>query len=55
MLHVMAIRDQSYVNVSKERTLLADTDVAPPHDMAKITTGKCFHREMNCNKNATFI
>ena len=30
-LNVIAIRDQRYANVSKQRTLLADVDVAPPH------------------------
>ena len=36
-LNVMAIRDQSQANVSKQRTLLADADVAPHHDSAPIT------------------
>ena len=31
-LNVMAIRDQRHTNVSKQRTLLADVDVAPPHE-----------------------
>ena len=31
VLKVMAIRDQRRANVSKQRTLLADVDVAPPH------------------------
>ena len=29
---VMAIRDQSHINVSNQRTLLAAFDVAPPND-----------------------
>ena len=34
MLYVMAIRDQLHENVSKQRTLLIDGDIAPPHGMA---------------------
>ena len=30
-LNVMAIRGQRHANVSKQTTLLADVDVAPPH------------------------
>ena len=30
-LNVMAICDWRHTNVSKQRTLLADVDVAPPH------------------------
>ena len=33
-LNVMVIRDPRHANVSKQRTLLADVDVAPPHDAA---------------------
>ena len=36
-LNVMAIRDQGHANVSKQRTLLADADVAPHHGSAPIT------------------
>ena len=36
-LNVMAIRDQRHANVSKQRTLLADADVAPHHGSAPIT------------------
>ena len=36
-LNVMAIRDQRHANVSKQRALLADTDVAPHHGSAPIT------------------
>ena len=36
-LNVMAIRDQCHANVSKQRTLLADADVAPHHGSAPIT------------------
>ena len=36
-LNVMAIRDQRQANVSKQRTLMADADVAPHHDSAPIT------------------
>ena len=55
-LNVMAIREQRHANVSKERTLLADTDVAPPHGLAPITwLVNVFHQEMNYNKNASFI
>ena len=36
-LNVMAIRDQRHSNVSKERMLLADADVAPHHGSAPIT------------------
>ena len=36
-LNVMAIRDQRHANVSKQRTLLADADVAPHHSSAPIT------------------
>ena len=39
VLNVMAIRDQRLANVSKQRTLLADVDVAPPHVTGM--TGKC--------------
>ena len=49
-LNVMAIRDQRYSNVSKERTWLADADVAPLTWLINV-----FHQEMNCNKNASFI
>ena len=49
-LNVMAIRDQCHANVSKQRTLLADADVAPITKLVNV-----FHREMNCNKNASFI
>ena len=31
---VKAIRDRRHANVSKQRTLLADVDVAPPHGVA---------------------
>ena len=30
-LNAMAIRDQRHTHVSKQRTLLADVEVAPPH------------------------
>ena len=33
-LNVKAIRDRRHANVSKQRTLLADVDVAPPHGVA---------------------
>ena len=36
-LNVMAICDQRHANVSKQRTLLADADVAPHHGSAPIT------------------
>ena len=36
-LNVMAIRDQRHANVSKQRTLLADADVALHHGSAPIT------------------
>ena len=36
-LNVMAIRDQHHANVSKQRTLLADADVAPHYGSAPIT------------------
>ena len=36
-LNVMVIRDQGHANVSKQRTLLADADVAPHHGSAPIT------------------
>ena len=36
-LNVIAIRDQRHANVSKQRTLLADADVAPYHGSAPIT------------------
>ena len=36
-LNVMAIRDQRHANVSKQRTFLADADVAPHHGSASIT------------------
>ena len=35
-LNVMAIRDQRHANVSTQRPLLADADVAPPHGSAPI-------------------
>ena len=35
-LDVMAIRDQRHANDSKQRTLLADADVAPHHGLAPI-------------------
>ena len=35
--NVMAIHDQRHANVSKQRTLLADADVAPHHGSAPIT------------------
>ena len=55
-LNVMPIRDQCHANVSKQRTLLADADVAQHHGSAQITyLVNVFHREMNCNKNASFI
>ena len=33
-LNVKAIRDRRHANVSKQRTLLADVDIAPPHGVA---------------------
>ena len=36
-LNVMAIRDQRHANVSKQRMLLADADVAPHHGLAPVT------------------
>ena len=36
-LNVMAIRDQLHTKVSKQRTLLADADVAPHHGSVPIT------------------
>ena len=36
-LNVMAIRDQRLTNVSKQRTLLADADVAPHHGSVPMT------------------
>ena len=54
--NVMVISDQRHANVSDQRTLLADVDVAPPEGMAKITwLVNVLSREMNCNKNASFI
>ena len=42
-LNVMAIRDQRHANVSKQRTLLADADVAPHHGSSPDhITGKRF-------------
>ena len=35
-LNVMAIRDQGHANVSKQRTLLANADVAPHHGSAPV-------------------
>ena len=35
-LNVMAIHDQRHANVNKQRTLLADADVALHHDSATI-------------------
>ena len=32
-LNVNAIRDRRHANVSKQRTLLAHVDVAPPHSL----------------------
>ena len=56
MLNVVAIHDQRHTNVSKQRTLLADVDIAPPHGMDLITwLVNVLHPEMNCNKNAAFI
>ena len=37
VLNVMAICDQRHANVSKQRTLLADADVAPHYGSAPIT------------------
>ena len=55
-LNVMAKRDRGRTNVSKQRTLLADVDVAPADGTAQITRlVNAFHREMNCNKNVSFI
>ena len=50
-LNVIAIRDQRHANVSKKRTLRCSISRLGPD----LITGKCFHREMNCNKNASFI
>ena len=36
-LNVMAIRNQRHANVSKQRTLLADADIAPHHGSDPIT------------------
>ena len=36
-LNVIAIRDQRRANISKQRTLLADADIAPHHGSAPIT------------------
>ena len=36
-LNVMAIRDQRHANVSKQRRLLTDADVAPHHGSAPTT------------------
>ena len=33
-LNIMAIRDRRHANVSKQRTLLVDVDVAPPQGAA---------------------
>ena len=42
--------------MAKQRTLFADADVAPHHGSAPITKlVNVFHREMNCNKNDSFI
>ena len=39
----MAIRGQRHINVSKQTTLLAGVDVAPPNGGAiNHMTGKCF-------------
>ena len=35
--NVMAIRDQHHANVSKQRTLLTDANIAPHHGSAPIT------------------
>ena len=43
-LNVMAMRDWRHANVSKQRTAGLDHLI-----------GKCFHSEMNFNKNASFI
>ena len=56
--HVLnvAICDQRHSNVSKQRTSLADVDVALPQGVVQITRlVNIFHREINCNKNASFI
>ena len=37
VFNVMAIRDQRHANVSKQRTLLAASGVAPHHGSAPIT------------------
>ena len=56
VINVMAIRDQRHANINKQRKLLADTAIAPPHGLAPITwLVNVFHQEMNCNKNASFI
>ena len=34
ILNVMAMRDQHHANISKQRTLLVDGDVAPPQGAA---------------------
>ena len=36
-LNVLAIRDQCHPNISKQNTLVPDTDVAPPHGAVLIT------------------
>ena len=33
-LNVLAMRDQRHANVSKQRTLLVDVDIAPPQGVA---------------------
>ena len=42
-LNVMAIRDQGHANVSKQRMLLAEADIAPHHGSGPYhITSKCF-------------
>ena len=55
-LNVMMVRDQRHADVSKQRMLLEDVDVAPLQGAAYITwLVNVLHRELNCNKNASFI
>ena len=41
-LNVMAIHGQRHTNISKQRTLLVDVDIAPPQGGLDHMTHKCF-------------
>ena len=53
-LNVMAICDQRHAKVSKQRTLFADANVAPPHGLAPIKTGKCFSSRNELQQECQF-